>query len=106
MTQTKHVSEATAKVIDAEVRRIVDTGYDRARKILEDGIDELHAVAGALLEYETLSGDEIIALLEGREIVCATAEEPVTDAGKRSSVPPSGAKGAPGDLEPELQPGS
>ena len=107
VTQTKHVSEATAKVIDAEVRRIVDTCYDRARKILEDGIDELHAVAGALLEYETLTGDEIIALLEGGEIVRPTAaEEPATDAGKRSSVPPSGAKAAPVDLEPEPQPGS
>ncbi len=107
VTQTKHVSEATAELIDAEVRRIVDGAYDRARKILEDNIDQLHALAKALLEYETLNGEEIAALLKGEEIVRPSQpEEPVADEGRRSSVPTSGGKGASGGLEPEPQPGS
>ncbi|MEE8534225.1 MAG: ATP-dependent zinc metalloprotease FtsH [Alphaproteobacteria bacterium] len=103
VTQTKHVSEATAEIIDAEVRRIVDTAYDRARRIIEDNRHELEALAQALLEYETLSGVEITALLNGEEIVRPSADEPPKDAGKRASVPASGGKG---DLEPEPQPGS
>ena len=103
VTQTKHVSEATAEIIDAEVRRIVDTAYDRARRIIEDNRNELEALAQALLEYETLSGVEITALLNGEEIVRPSADEPPKDAGKRASVPASGGKG---DLEPEPQPGS
>jgi cell division protease FtsH len=103
VTQTKHVSEATAEIIDAEVRRIVDTAYDRARRIIEDNRNELEALAQALLEYETLSGVEITALLNGEEIVRPSADEPPKDAGKRASVPASGSKG---DLEPEPQPGS
>ena len=106
VTQTKNVSEATAEVIDSEVRHIVDRCYQRARRILEDNIELLHALAKALLEYETLTGEEIVALLKGEEIVRAEAEEPSQDAGKRSSVPSSGGKGAAGDLKPEPQPGS
>ncbi len=107
VTQTKHVSESTAELIDAEVRRIVDGSYDRARKILEDDIDQLHQLAKALLEYETLTGEEIATLLKGEEIVRPShPEEPVADEGRRSSVPTSGGKGASGGLEPEPQPGS
>ena len=106
VTQTKNVSEATSEVIDAEIRHIVDTCYQRARVILEENIDELHSLAGALLEYETLTGDEIVALLKGEPIVRPDIEEPPEDSGTRSSVPSSGGKGAVGGLEPEPQPGS
>jgi cell division protease FtsH len=106
VTQTKHISEATAEKIDAEVRHIVDTCYARARSILKENIDGLHTLAKALLDYETLTGDEITALLKGEEIVRPDTEEPSEDSGKRSSVPSSGGKGAAGDLEPEPQPGS
>ncbi|MEE2980871.1 MAG: cell division protein FtsH, partial [Pseudomonadota bacterium] len=80
--------------------------YDRARAILEDNIDGLHTLAKALIEYETLTGEEIVALLKGEEIVRPDMEEPPEDSGKRSSVPSSGGKGPAGNLEPEPQPGS
>ena len=64
VTQTRHMSEATSKVVDEEVRRIVDTCYEQAKKLLQDKIKCLHNLAEALLEYETLSGDEIKELLQ------------------------------------------
>ena len=57
------MSEDTAKKIDAEVKKIVDKGYERARKVLTEKIDDLHKIAKALLIYETLSGDEIRDLI-------------------------------------------
>ena len=59
VSRTQNVSEETAKKIDAEVKKIVESGYTRAKKILSEKIDELHKVAKALLTYETLSGEEI-----------------------------------------------
>ena len=63
MTRQQNVSEETAKKIDEEVKKIVDKGYERARKILTEEIDNLHKLAKALLVYETLSGDEIRDLI-------------------------------------------
>ena len=54
----KEYSEETAKIIDQEVKRIVDTAYVKAAKILTDNIDKLHAVAGVLLEKEKIDGEE------------------------------------------------
>jgi len=59
VSRQQNVSEETAKKIDAEVKKIVESGYTRAKKILSEKIDELHKVAKALLTYETLSGEEI-----------------------------------------------
>ena len=59
VSRTQNVSEETAKKIDVEVKKIVEAGYARAKKILSEKIDELHKVAKALLTYETLSGEEI-----------------------------------------------
>ena len=59
VSRQQNVSEETAKKIDAEVKKIVESGYTRAKKILAEKIDELHKVAKALLTYETLSGEEI-----------------------------------------------
>ncbi len=63
VARTQNVSEETAKKIDAEVRKIVDSGYNRAKKILTEKIDDLHKISKALLEYETLNGDEIRNLI-------------------------------------------
>ena len=57
------MSEETAKKIDLEVKKIVDSGYERAKKVLTDKIDDLHKLAKALLIYETLSGEEIENLI-------------------------------------------
>ena len=105
VTQRKNVSDATARVIDEEIRRIVDEGEQTARDILTTRLDELHALAKGLLEYETLSADEIRRLIKGERIVRETAAPPQSDdarPGRRSSVPPAG---RPTGLEPEPQPG-
>ena len=56
--QTKDFSEETAGIIDEEVKRIVDKAYNRAREILTEHVDKLHAVAGVLLEKEKIEGEE------------------------------------------------
>ncbi|MDC3402124.1 ATP-dependent zinc metalloprotease FtsH [Alphaproteobacteria bacterium] len=66
VAKTQNMSEDTQKQIDIEVRRFVDTGYQTAKQILTDKMDDLHIIAKGLLEYETLSGDEILGLLKGQ----------------------------------------
>ncbi len=66
VARNQNVSEETAKIIDAEVKRLAQAGFDEARRILTEKLEDLHILAKALLEYETLSGDEIIKRLEGR----------------------------------------
>ncbi len=108
VTQRKNVSEATAKVIDEEIRVLVEAGEARARKMLTEHLDELHALAKGLLEFETLSADEIRRIIRGEKIVRDTGgpvEPPAAPSpGRRSSVPPAGQKPA-GGFEPEPQPG-
>jgi cell division protease FtsH len=65
VSRTQNISEDTAKLIDEEVKRLVQEGFDEARRILTEKIEDLHTLAKALLEYETLSGDEIINALKG-----------------------------------------
>jgi cell division protease FtsH len=60
-------SDATATLIDEEVKKIVKEGYDYARKILEDKVSDLHKLAKALIQNETMSGKQITRLLEGEE---------------------------------------
>ena len=67
--QSKHShSERSMEMIDDEVRRIVDKCYTETKKILEDNMDDLHKIAAALLEFETLTGDEIESILKGEKI--------------------------------------
>ncbi|HTG38047.1 ATP-dependent zinc metalloprotease FtsH [Sphingomonas sp.] len=66
--QPRHMSNETAQIIDAEIRATVEGGLTRARDVLTEHIDQLHLLAGALLEYETLSGDEIKRLIAGEDI--------------------------------------
>jgi cell division protease FtsH len=65
VSRTQNVSEETANIIDSEVKRLVQAGYDEAKRILTEKLEDLHTLAKALLEYETLSGDEIVAALKG-----------------------------------------
>lgn len=64
MTQRAAMSDETAKKIDAEIRKLVESGYDRAKMLLKKHIKHLHLLANAMLEFETLSGEEIRQLLE------------------------------------------
>jgi cell division protease FtsH len=100
VTQSKHLSEATAQQIDSEIRRIIDEAYNRAKHLLSEHIDELHLLAKGLLEHETVSGDEIRQIIRGEPIVRARPDEPVSQG--RGSVPSSGrpASRPPGGLNP------
>ncbi|MEO6217401.1 MAG: ATP-dependent zinc metalloprotease FtsH [Sphingomonas sp.] len=62
------MSNQTAQLIDDEIKTIVEGGLNRAKDLLSKHLDQLHLLAGALLEYETLSGDEIKKLIAGEEI--------------------------------------
>ena len=90
VTQTKNMSDETASLVDAEIRRIVEEGYNRAKQILTDHLDDLHKLAKALLEYELLSGDEIKDLLAGKPIIRDTDDDEPKDTKPKSSVPSGG----------------
>jgi cell division protease FtsH len=68
LSRPKDVSDQTVQKIDSEIRHLVATGYGQALKILTDRRAELETLARGLLEYETLSGDEIKALLAGKPV--------------------------------------
>jgi cell division protease FtsH len=105
VTQRKNVSDATARLIDEEIRLMIDKAESTARTILTENLEGLHTVANGLLEYETLSAEEINALLRGEQIVreepADTPPPPKRPAGKKSSVPTGG--GSKGAVEPEPQ---
>ena len=63
VARQQNMSEETAKKVDAEIKKFVQQGYDRARKVLTEKIDDLHKIAKALLTYETLTGNEIEDIL-------------------------------------------
>ena len=90
VAQSKNMSDETASLVDSEVRRIVEEGYDKAKKILTENMDDLHTLAKALLEYELLSGDEIKDLLAGKPIIRDTDDDEPKDTKPKSSVPSGG----------------
>jgi cell division protease FtsH len=84
VNRQRNMSNETAQAIDKEIRRIVEQGYNRARTLLNENLDQLHRLATALLEYETLSGEEIKKVL---------ANEPIDrggDAEAKPSLPAAG----------------
>jgi cell division protease FtsH len=105
VTRTQNVSEETARLIDSEVKSIVTHGYDRAKQVLSDNIDQLHALAGALIELETLSGDEIKRVLAGERVdrndLRTTTTAPVAPG--LSAIPKSGRRGGLGEPAPAPQ---
>ncbi len=68
ISQHRDYSEETARLIDAEVRRIVEEGYDEANQIVKDNIEVLHSIAEALLTYETIDGQDVERIMEGKQI--------------------------------------
>jgi cell division protease FtsH len=102
VARQQNISEHTSQLIDAEIRRLVDEAYEGARKILTDHADELESLAQALIEYESLSGDEIVDLLAGKPPVRPdedaeppvsppTGAVPTTDEGPDTDPEPQGA---------------
>ncbi|EEX95407.1 cell division protein FtsH [Vibrio orientalis CIP 102891 = ATCC 33934] len=67
VTQTKHMSDDTAKLIDTEIRKIIDRNYTRAKQILEENMDIMHAMKDALMKYETIDAGQIDDLMERKD---------------------------------------
>ena len=100
VTQSKNLSEDTAKLIDLETRNLIQNGEVKAKKILAKYRDGLHAVAKALLEYETLSGEDVKLVLAGGKI---NRDEPAKTrpTANTPTVPRTGKRA--GGLEPQTQ---
>jgi len=96
VAQTKTVSDATAKIIDEEVRRLINEAEASARKILTEHRNHLDTIAEALLEYETLNGEEVNNLIAGKPIIRPEDDDTPAEGGRKTSVPSAGhkAKGA------------
>jgi cell division protease FtsH len=88
VARQQNVSEATAQKIDAEIKRLVEAAHAEARQILESKRADLEVLAKGLLEYETLSGEEIKDLLAGKKPSRESVIEP--QAPRSSAVPPAG----------------
>ena len=85
VTQTQSVSEAVAQKIDKEIRKLVDEGYNKAKQILTDKIEDLHKIAKALLTYETLTGEEIENIIN-KNTYPANKEDLKSDENEKSSA--------------------
>ncbi len=94
VSQTKHVSDDTARKIDDVVRTILDKAYAQSTKLLTEHIDKLHVMANTLLEYETIDVPQIDAIMEGRDV------PPPAGWNK----PASGSDKSDGDAEPPVAP--
>ena len=84
VTKTTHISEKTMQAVDAEIRRILDEQYKRARQVIEDHQEEMHRMAKALLDWETIDSDQIDDILAGKEPRAPKA--PVTGSAKPAPV--------------------
>ncbi len=99
VTQSVNISEETARLVDEEVRRLIDDGEKTARQILIDKKDHLDTIAQGLLEYETLSGEEVMNLINGKPLQRDEPDD--TPGGSHSVVPIAGkSKPKPGGEEP------
>ncbi len=88
VSRTQNASEATVQKIDSEIKRLVEEGYNEATRILTEKRNDLETLAKGLLEFETLSGDEITDLLKGKKPNRESVLEPTTP--RASAVPPAG----------------
>jgi cell division protease FtsH len=104
VSRQQNISESTAQKIDTEIRRLVEDGYQEATRILTAKRADLEALAKGLLEFETLTGDEITELLNGKR---PNRESIIEPTGPRASAVPS-TKNRPrpepgGDVAPQPQ---
>ncbi|SDN84700.1 ATP-dependent zinc metalloprotease FtsH [Afipia sp. GAS231] len=102
VSRTQNASEATVQKIDTEIRRFVEEGYNEATRILTEKRADLEALAKGLLEFETLSGDEIQDLLDGKKPNRESVLEPNTP--RASAVPPAGKSRPRPDPDAGLEP--
>ena len=102
VSRTQNASEATVQKIDSEIKRLVEEGYKEATRILTERHDDLETLAKGLLEFETLTGDEITDLLKGKKPNRESVLEPSTP--RTSAVPPAGKPRPRPDPDPGLEP--
>ncbi len=102
--QNQQASEDTANTIDGETKRFVEEAYTHAENILKKHDKELHTLAKGLLEYETLSGDEIKDLLAGKKIVRTSSSGGPKGKPKKSSLPKGKKKGSGKKAPPDATP--
>jgi cell division protease FtsH len=101
VTRTQNTSDETQSKIDSETRKFVDEGYQKAESIIRENIDDLHIIANGLLEYETLSGDEIEALLKGDPPHRPEPTDTDSGPGALSAIPSVGKSKNVGDAKPQ-----
>ncbi len=87
VTQRKSMSDETAKLIDQEIRKFIDNAESHARKILKKNLKHLHNLAKALLEFETLSGDDVKELISKGKIKTNNKNPDDTASNKKTSIP-------------------
>jgi len=110
LSRAQNYSEETAQKIDIAIKTIIDDQYNRARKILEDHIDALHASAEALLEHETIEGKHIHEILEQGKIISPiinssnSSEENVDESTDESDQESKKEESKEDDLDPGVQP--
>jgi cell division protease FtsH len=89
VTKTKHMSDETARLIDGEVRQLIDRNYERAKQILADNMDIMHAMKDALMKYETIDAGQIDDLMERKEVIREPAgwvEQDLAQTAKKSEA--------------------
>ena len=96
VTKTTNMSEETMQKVDAEVRRIIDEQYALARRLIEENSDKMHAMAKALLEWETIDSDQLDDIMAGK------APRPPKDWSPR--IPPAGSDSGTGGGSPAVKP--
>lgn len=89
VTQTKHVSDDTARLIDSEIREIIDRNYQRAHKLITDNMDIMHAMKDALMKYETIDAKQIDDLMERRDVREPAGWSSDSDSGSSNNTPNS-----------------
>ena len=102
VTQHKQVSDDTAHAIDEEVRRIIDSNYSKAKKLLDDNIEKLHMMAKALVKYETIDQTQIKDIMDGREPAPPEDWDDSVDTKPPSGKSESEASGTIGGPAPEV----
>ncbi len=99
VTKTNNMSEATLQKVDGEVRRIIDQQYKVARTLIEDNKDKMHAMAKALLEWETIDGEQLDDIIAGKD-----PRPPKDWTPRNPSVGPAAGTGGPSGGTPAINP--
>jgi cell division protease FtsH len=101
----KDISDKTTELIDEEIKRLIDTAYADARRLIETNRDKLEAVAQALLKYETLSGEEVRRIMAGESLDRPTVADLIAAEQTRRASPADVVDARPVKKPPDAQAG-